>query len=304
MVRALIVLSVFLPLGAGAQGFPLKMSVSGDSLSQGALADGVIPYDQPWNSWAQGWDGEVSSLWMRYRADVNPYLWVEPVSKSGATVDDFPEQAEQICGQLLRPNRVFVLFGQNDACRSERSATEDAAASMPTAEYYAAWIGAGLRILAECLPRGSVVHVVSVVRVDFLRDAGIAKDPFYCPLVWSELDICPIATAEPDPVRRARVGQRIDEWNAALAREVAAFDHDAERNPRRIRFTTDWEGSIAEGKRNTSAGTYEFKSPDINQLDCFHASIRGQAKLACVEWAKSVDGAGSAPACLEGANGG
>jgi hypothetical protein len=154
------------------------------------------------------------------------------------------------------------------------------------------------------LPRGSVVQVVSVVRVDFLRDAGKAKDTTYCPLVWRELDICSIVTAEPDPLRRARVGERIDEWNAALAREVAAFDQDVEgRNPRRIRFTTDWEGSIAEGKRNTSAGTYEFTSPDINQLDCFHASTRGQAKLACVEWAKSVDGVGSAPECLAGAKG-
>jgi hypothetical protein len=299
--RPLLVLFLILPLGtASAQSFPRKLSVCGDSLSQGALADGVVPYDQPWNSWAHGSNSAVGSMLLRYRAYVNRYMVAQPVSKSGATIDDFPGQAAQVCSQWIRPNRVFVLLGQNDACRSERSPTEDAAALMPTAEYYASWLRAGLDRLAACLPSGSVVHVVSVIRVDFLRDAGMRKDPFFCPIVWDELDICPIVTDEPDPARRWRVGERIDEWNAALAQEVTAFHFNLDgRNPRRINFVTDWEGSITQGKSNTSAGTYNFISPDINQLDCFHASIRGQAKLACLQWAKSVDGSGSAAECLQ-----
>lgn len=300
-LAVLVLLVLLLPPGAASgQSFPRKMSVCGDSLSQGALADGIVPYDQPWNSWAYGWNGGVGSMWLRYRAYRNPYMLVQPVSKSGATIDDFPGQAAQICGQWLRPNRVLVLFGQNDACRSAPSPTEDAAALMPTAEYFVGWLRAGLSTLAGCLPTGSVVQVVSVIRVDFLRDAGVAKDPQYCPFVWRELDICRIVTGEPDPARRWRVGERIDEWNAAAAQEVLAFDQNvAGRNPRGLRFVTDWEGSIAEGKANTSAGTYQFISPDINELDCFHASIRGQAKLACVEWSKSLDGFGSAAACLQ-----
>jgi hypothetical protein len=118
--------------------------------------------------------------------------------------------------------------------------------------------------------------------------------------VWQALDICRIVTGEPDPARRAQVGERIDAWNAALALEVASYNANARgENPRGIHFVTDWEGSIAEGKADTSAGTHKFGPSDLNGLDCFHPSIGAHHKLACLEWAKSPDGSGSAPVCLQ-----
>lgn len=153
---------------------------------------------------------------------------------------------------------------------------------MPSVADFVAALRNGLSQLAACLPSGSVVQVVSVVRVDFLYEAGIAKDWLYCPAVWQALGTCRIVTAEPDPQRRATIGQRITDWNAALAAEVARFDAG---NPRGIRFITDWEGPTP----NTSAGTYRFGPGDINGLDCFHPSSTGQRKLACAESVKSLD---------------
>jgi hypothetical protein len=286
---------------AAGQAPPTKMSVSGDSLTQAALADGITPSDQWWNSWAFGITS-VNSVWSRYRATLNPTMAVEPVSQDGAKMmRDFYGQASQICGQATRPNRVFVFLGQNDACYSPRSWTWDAAANMPKAAEFQAALHNGLDLLDACLPDGSVVHVVSVVRVDFLYEAGIAENAFYCRWVaWPTFHICPIITREPYASRRRAIGRRIDEWNAAIAAEMGVMNG---RTPHRVTYVTDWQGSIDQGQRNTSVGSYVFGSPDINGLDCFHASVTGQRKIACVEWAKSLDGAplfqGTAQSCLQ-----
>ncbi|HEY6097818.1 MAG TPA: SGNH/GDSL hydrolase family protein [Anaeromyxobacter sp.] len=298
-VLALLAL-LALPLVAEAQSFPYKLSNAGDSLSQGFAADGFLPADEPWNSWVQGVNPSVDSIFLRLRRR-NPFLLLQPESRSGAAmIRDFADQAARICAQRWRPNRVYVFLGQNDVCSSARSATADAAASLPSVDELLAGARAGLDRLALCLPRGSVVQVVSMVRVDFLYDAGLAKNLFYCPAVWQAFDICRIVTAEQDPGRRARIGERVDAWNGALAAEVRAYDANANgRNARLLRFVSDWEGSIAEGRRDTSVGSHEFGPGDIDALDCFHASLAGQRKIACVEWAKSPDGSGSAPACFQ-----
>lgn len=294
-----VLASTTTPVGAAAQAFPVKLTVAGDSLSQGFAADGTIPFDQPWNSWAYGINGDVRSVWSRYRAR-NPFMLVEPVSRTGADmIGDFAAQAARICAQSIRPNRAYVLLGQNDVCGAEPSAGPDAAANVPSVDAFVAALRAGLTQLAACLPRGSVVEVLSIVRVDFLFEAGLSQNLFYCPAVWQAANICRIVTGEPDPARRAQIGARIDAWNAAMAQEVSDFDARlGGRNPRGLRFVTDWEGSIAEGRQDTSVGTHVFGPEDIDALDCFHASITGQRKIACVAWAKSPDGSGTAPACF------
>ena len=285
MVRALVaVVSILLAEAALAQSTPRKMSVAGDSLSQAALADGTIPSDQPWNSWAYGTNSYVFSILQRTRTFVNPYFWAEPVARDGAKMTrDFPTQAARICSQWWRPNRVFVALGQNDACSAPRADPSLAAdAFMPSVTDFVAALQNGLSQLASCLPSGSVVQVVSVVRVDFLYEAGVAKDWLYCPAVWQALGTCRIVTGEPDPQRRATIGQRITDWNAALAAEVARFDST---NGRGLRFVTDWVGPVDD----TSAGTYRFGPNDLNALDCFHPSNGGQRRLACAEAVTSLD---------------
>jgi hypothetical protein len=64
-------------------------------------------------------------------------------------------------------------------------------------------------------------------------------------------------------------------------------------------FITDWEGSIDGGHANTSIGTFSFTAADINGVDCFHPNTSGQARLACIAWTKSPDGAGPSESCFE-----
>lgn len=303
MARRVLALALFLAAQStwAQTKTPRRMSASGDSLTQGALADGIYPGDQPWNSWLYGTTSVVDSMLMRYQASINPNMSAQTEAFDGATMmRDFLTQVNRICTETPLANRVFVLLGQNDACNSTPAASwEDAAAHMPSAADFASVLDQGLGTLAGCLPRGSVVHVVSVIRVDFLRAAGLAKSSWYCPIAWDALGICPIVTQETNATRLWQIGRRIDAWNDALASVV--FSRNTGPGPHPVLFETDWSGAAVTDQatdniepgpnQNTSAGTYQFRSSDINGLDCFHASTRGQHRLACAEWAKSYDGA-------------
>ena len=311
MARRVLAVALFLVAqSAGAQSAPRKMAVAGDRLSEAALADGVYPGDQPWNSWAYGTTSVVNSVLMRYRATLNPYMSAQTAAKDGATMlRDFGTQAAQICAQSRRPNRVFVLLGQNDACNSPRTFSGGAADGMPDANHFRSALHEGLMTLNGCLPRGAVVHVVSVIRVDFLYEAGYAENAYYCPIAWDAFEICPIVTQESDVFRRRAVGARIDAWNDAIAEEITAMNGGP--NPRHVIYTTDWRGALVidpgtgdviGGPVGTSAGTFVFGSREINGLDCFHASTSGQRELACLEWARSLDGgpiSGSPTGCFQ-----
>jgi hypothetical protein len=124
-----------------------------------------------------------------------------------------------------------------------------------------------------------VVQVMSMPRVDYLREAGIEKRSFYCPVVWSLAGICRIVTAESDAGRRRQIGARIDAYNDGLRQEV---QDAARRFAGRVRFLTDWQGASLP---STSVGTYRFTGADINGSDCFHPyHSTGQKKLACTAW--------------------
>jgi GDSL-like Lipase/Acylhydrolase len=295
MARAIVAVLLLLAAAARADP-PAKLSVAGDSMSQAAMADGW-PGDRLQYSWAFGTASSVFSVLSRYQTFINGGVTAEPVSRDGATmIRDVGPQVAAICGQAVRPNRVFIALGQNDACNSRPSYWwQSAAANMPSAVTFATALHAALTQLEGCLPAGSVVQVVSVVRVDFLYGAGLSKDPVYCPLAWTVADICRIVTREPLAYRRNQIGRRIDEWNQAIAYEVESFDR-AGLNPSGIRFITDWEGSIGAGHANTSVGTYRYGAGDINAFDCFHPSTAGQRKIACIEAAKSLDGIGNVAA--------
>jgi hypothetical protein len=97
--------------------------------------------------------------------------------------------------------------------------------------------------------------------------------------------------------------------NYAIAAEITAMNQGP--NPHHVTYVTDWAGALAidpstgavvGGPVGTSAGTFVFGSREINGLDCFHASTSGQRELACLEWAKSLDGGkvpGSPAGCFQ-----
>ncbi len=280
---------------------PTRQSNVGDSTSQAALADGW-PVDRPELSWVQGSSGAVYSIYMRYLEQV-PAFTQRPESVSGAELvgggNNFAAQASRICAHEELPQHVSVLLGSNDVCNRPRSSSSDATATMYSVDTWLNALRAGLDQLAACLPPGAKVHVLSFPRVDFLYNAGHAKS-FYCPyVIWPSVGICRIVTAETRASRRAQIGARINEYNAVTQAEVALYDSNADgRNPRGVRFLSDWQGSIEDGYENTSVGTYRFGASDINGTDCFHPSVQAQRKLACIAWAANPDGSGHVSDCF------
>ena len=83
------------------------------------------------------------------------------------------------------------------------------------------------------------------------------------------------------------------EFAPSKAGDAHAHDPDHEMEK------PDWVGSIATGHANTSVGTYRFTEYDINGVDCFHPNVDGQARIACLAWAKSPDGAGPSAGCFQ-----
>jgi lysophospholipase L1-like esterase len=270
---------------------PAKQANAGDSISQGFGANSW-PGDHPDLSWVQGSDERVHSTASRYAATMTGFTQ-GPESVSGAELvggnDNFAAQASRICAQSPKPVRVRVLLGGNDVCNRPRSDGDDAAANLYSVETMKNALRAGLDQLAACLPPRSVVQVLSVPRVDGLYEAGHAKSSWCYNGVWPMANVCRVVTAEDDAGRRAQIGARIDEYNVAIAAEVKAYDGKND-----IGFVSDWSGTTP----NTSVGTFRFTKDDINGVDCFHPNIDGQARIACVAWAKSPDGTGPASACF------
>jgi len=295
-----MVIALFVSSMAWAQ-LPTKQSNAGDSMSQAAFADGW-PGEYPELSWVQGTSGDVYSIFLRYR-ELVPSFTQQPESVSGAEMvggsNSFAAQAGRICAQEEKPRHVSVLLGANDVCNRPRSSSSDATANMYSLETWVNALRAGLDQLAACLPPGATVHVLSFPRVDYLYQAGRAKG-FWCNyVVWPSAGICRIVTEETNASRRARIGARINEYNEATRAEVQLYDSNADgRNPRGVRFVSDWQGSIEDGYGNTSIGTYIFGASDINGTDCFHPSTQAQRKLACMAWASNPDGSGAVRDCF------
>ncbi len=281
---------------------PAKQANAGDSISQGFSANGW-PGDHTELSWVQGSDVGVDSVASRTRASYADFTQ-DSESVSGAELiggnDNFAAQASRICAQRPLPTRVHVLLGANDVCNRPRSSSKDAAANLYSVTTWTNALRTGLDQLAACLPPRSVVQLLSVPRVDGIYEAGNAKSGWCSWGVWPIANVCRVVTAETSASRRAQIGARIDQYNDALAAEADSYARNLNgQNSRGIAFVSDWVGSTSSGHENTSLGTFRFGADDINGSDCFHPNVAGQARIACVAWAKSPDGAGPYAGCFK-----
>ena len=95
-------------------------------------------------------------------------------------------------------------------------------------------------------------------------------------VTWSTLGVCqtmlanPTSTAQSDVDRRARVLQRIRDYNAALA-DVCAL----------------YRQCLYDGNAAFDA---QFTKADVGHFDYFHPSLTGQASFAAGTWAVSYWG--------------
>jgi lysophospholipase L1-like esterase len=155
---------------------------------------------------------------------------------------------------------VTVEMGGNDVCASSEGA-------MTSVATYRSQFQAGLTRATTGLPSVRI-FVASVPNIYHLWE--LYHDDLVAQIAWATFGVCqtmlanPTSTATTDVERRARVLQRIRDYNGALAAVCAAF--------RQCRF----DGGAAFNANFTKA--------DVIHLDYFHPSLSGQAKFAAGTW--------------------
>lgn len=244
---------------ASSPPLPGSMAATGDSMTQ--AADVCCWYgDHPANSWSTGdawWDG-VSSHYERIRAakpTIAGHQYNDAVS--GARMSDAPAQAQRAVAQQAK--YVTILMGANDLCTSST-------ATMTPADTFQAQFRQTLTILSSGLPAHAHIFVSSIPNVYQLWSL-YHGDPV-AEWVWSTAHICQslLSPSNTDTDRQA-VRDRETEFNAILAQECGQY--------RNCRFD------------GNAVFNYAFTRNDISQLDYFHPSLAGQARLAEVTWRAS-----------------
>jgi lysophospholipase L1-like esterase len=251
---------------------PIRLYSIGDSLTRAANAN--LPGDNLNNSWVNGYHG----FWERVLGlpNVNAHNqritaqfgssgrrnWI--AAQNGARVDDMAAQASQVAS--LPVTYATVFLGGNDVCR-------DSPADLPTDAEFEGHVRNGLRTLLNGLSNGTTTLVVAIPNVKALYDLGVTKTALgitNCPTLWSQTGFCEAMVSRNNTeADRLYVQSRNVGYNEILQRVTAeiAAGHPAKF----VRF---------------SAAGYQLPSSQdhISDLDCFHASWRGQRALSALTW--------------------
>jgi lysophospholipase L1-like esterase len=266
---ALVALVVVVPTSsaAAAKGAALPKSIAstGDSLTR-AAGTGFLPWtDNPAGSWSTGTDTFVNSHYLRL-LQLNPKIRGKNFNdaRSGAKMGELAAQMDKVVAQGA--GYVTVEMGGNDVC-------QDTEATMTSVADYRAQFRAGLARVTGALPNVKV-FVASVPNIHLLWQ--LYHDDLAAQIAWFTFGVCqsmlanPTSAATADVERRARVTQRIRDYNTALEQVCADF--------RQCRY----DGGAA------FAAVYT--TDDVIHLDYFHPSLSGQRKFSEGTWAVSYWG--------------
>jgi lysophospholipase L1-like esterase len=256
---------------------PASMASLGDSITRGFNACGWF-FDCTSRSWSTGANDGVTSHYERLQG-IDPTMSSRSnLARSGAKVNELPAQAQAAVDRAA--GYVTVLIGANDACTS----SED---TMTSVADFQVSVTAALDILAAS-PTPPAVLVASIPDVHRLWEVG--KDSSSARTAWSTYQICqsmlanPTSTADADVERRARVRQRVADYNGVLAATCAQHD-----------FCTDDGQAVF---------AYPFERSHLSTWDYFHPNSSGQNVLAEVTWAAGFEWASPAPGSGGGNGGG
>jgi lysophospholipase L1-like esterase len=237
-------------------GYPQSIAALGDSITRAFLSDNTL--DAPQNSWSTGTDATVNSHYRRILA-AEPAVsgHSSNLAVSGSTISALPGQASQ----AVADNRQYItiLIGGNDVC----SGTE--AEMTPVATYRSQFTQA-LTTLSGGLPDARI-FVASLPNIYGVWE--VAHTNQLAQAIWSAYDVCPAmfvnptSLAQADVERRARVRQRILDFNTQLAEVCALFIH--------CRFDG---GAVTNG----------VIQPADLAADYFHPSLSGQGRLAAATY--------------------
>jgi len=256
------------PAAGGAEAYPASMSALGDSITRGFNAAGWFS-DWPSRSWATGSTTSVDSHYARLRA-LDPAITGQAYNdaRTGAKMGALAAQAETSVAQGAE--YVTILMGANDACTETEG-------QMTTVSAFRTRFKAGMDVLATQQPQPKVL-VASIP--DLRRLWQVGKNSSSARAAWSAYGICqsmlarPTSTDQADVDRRARVRQRVIDFNAALAGVCATYTF------------CRYDGGAVFG--------YPFALNQLSGWDYFHPNTTGQAVLADVTWDAGFWGA-SAP---------
>ena len=258
---ALLALAIIAPATVAARvALPKSIASTGDSLTR-AAGTGFLPWtDNPAGSWSTGTDPSVNSHYLRLLA-LNPKIRGKNYNdaRSGAKMAELRAQMGVVVSQKV--DYVTVEMGGNDVCAANEAA-------MTSVADYRSQFRAGLERVTSGLPRVKV-FVASVPNIHHLwelyHDDLAAQVAWFTFGVYQKMLANPTSTAQADVDRRARVTQRIRDYNDALAEVCAEF--------RQCRFD------------GFAAFESNFTKDDVIHLDYFHPSLSGQQRFAARTWA-------------------
>ncbi|HEY3009524.1 MAG TPA: SGNH/GDSL hydrolase family protein [Micromonosporaceae bacterium] len=261
-VAAALAAALVQPTAASADAGPPPSSMAsmGDSITRAFNACGFF-VDCPSRSFGTGSSSSVNSHYLRILR-VNPAILGHNynVAVSGSRADDMPGQASAAVGR--RVQYVTMLIGANDACTSSE-------ASMTPVSTFRGYIDTALGTLKAGLPNAKVA-VISVPDIRRLWEVGHVSSS--ARVAWSLFGICrsmlanPTSTAQADVDRRARVRQRVVDYNAQLAQACAAYGPNCDFD-------------------DNAVFNYPFTLSQVSTWDYFHPNTSGQATLAAVSYA-------------------
>lgn len=237
---------------------PASMSSLGDSITRGFNAAGWFS-DWPSRSWSTGTYSTVNSHYTRLSA-LRPAIKGNAYNdaRTGAKVGALAAQATTSVSQGAA--YVTILIGANDACTD----TEE---QMTSVSAFRSRFTAAMDVLDGQTPEPSVL-VASIP--DLRRLWQVGKNSSSARTAWSAYGICqsllarPLSTEQADVDRRARVRQRVVDYNTALGEVCATY-----------RFCR-YDGGAVFG--------YPFTLSQLSGWDYFHPNTSGQAALAEVTW--------------------
>ncbi|MWV47730.1 SGNH/GDSL hydrolase family protein [Rathayibacter sp. VKM Ac-2803] len=249
-----------------AGGLPFEAGViaaMGDSISVGVAACGQNK-PCPSASWTTGEDETVDSVARRAGEAVGAVPTIENVAAKGATSAELPRQAEKAVA--VSPDLVTVLIGANDVCRKNSS-------DITTPDAFRTSVTTSLATLSTGAP-DATIFVSSVPNLlDFFETERTDSEAVSR---WSGSSNCnsllyePTSDAADSVARRTNVSDTIDAYNAILAEACGAVANCV------------YDGGALHD--------FDVTSDDISDVDHFHPSIAGQAKLADIAWTALMAG--------------
>lgn len=235
---------------------PTAFAVLGDSITRGFDACEPLQ-DCPAVSWSTGTAPAVRSHLARIAA-LNPAAVAYNDAVTGASAEALlPMARAAVLAQ--HADYVEVLMGANDACA-------DTEAEMTPVPVFRTRVAAAFAVL-----QGTRVFVASIP--DIRKVWQVAHGVPQASAVWSKFGICqtmlanPTSTARADRSRRARVRDRIQDYNDVLREQCAVlptcrYDHGTV-------FKTD------------------YTLADLSPIDFYHPSVEGQARLSERTWGET-----------------